>query len=165
MVSVQKYSAIIKKFLDKYEKVMGKNISTDLTAVWLWIKEYNQNMGEKVPVEDRKLYVKRGANLWIRFVDSYTEESTDMKDRLLKCRLSILRGEKICSDKTKNELTALVKEYNQFAQAMIGCNDKSTDFFLNLIQRTAQILGEDYLKIKDKLEQKCLSLRVELLQD
>ncbi|HMP27988.1 MAG TPA: hypothetical protein PKD85_00215 [Saprospiraceae bacterium] len=165
MVSRQKYEQLIKKFLNKYEKVMGKELAGHLTQLWIWVKDYNNNMSDKVNIENRKLYVKRGANLMIKFVDSYSSYADSLKDSLLKCRLSLLRGEKTCSEKTKSELADLIREYNKFVQAMIGCNNAGADYILALIERTAEMLGNEYIDIKNKLELKCLNLQKELVQD
>lgn len=165
MVSKQKYEQIIKKFLNKYEKLMGPDVATNLTQLWIWVKDYDGNMSDKAPVESRKLYVKRGANLMIKFIDSYSAYADSLKDSLLKCRLSLLRGEKTCSEKTKGELAVLIKDYNKFVQAMIGCNNAGTDYILSLLKRTAEMLGKDYIDIKNKLELKCLGLSKELVED
>jgi hypothetical protein len=165
MVSKQKYEQIIKKFLNKYEKVMGPQVAGHLTQLWSWVKDYNNKMSDKVSVEDRKLYVKRGANLMVKFIDSYSAYAESLKDSLLKCRLSILRGEKTCNEKTKTELADLIKEYNKFVQSMIGCNNAGADFFLSLLERTAEILGKEYIDVKNRLELKCLGLQKELVQD
>jgi hypothetical protein len=164
MISRKKYESIIKNFLGKWEKVMSKEIADDVLNIWTWVKDYEDRMG-KGSTEEKKQYVKRGTNLMKRFVDTYTRDNMVLSDSLLKCKLALLRGDtKLCNERTKAELTALIKEYNLFTSAMIGCNDKGMEYMLSLLKRTSGLLGDEYFKIKQDLELKCLSLQKEMLE-
>lgn len=166
MISRAKYEKKILSFIDKHGKVMDKNMIESIQHLWKWISEYELNMSNKIEIETRKLYVKRGANLMIKFIDSYNNLSTSLQDSLRKCRLAILRGDRaVCTEKTKKDLQSLIDEYNTFVQEMIGCSDTSSDYILSLLKRTSEILGPEYIKIKNDIELKCLTLQKEKVEN
>jgi hypothetical protein len=163
MVSRAKYEKLINNFINRWGDQMGKDMASATTALWQWVKEYDGHM-RSPSVEDKKLYIKRGANLLIKFVGSYTAQASSLEDSLAKCRLSLLRGEKTCSERTKADLSALIKDYNSFVQDVIGCKDAGSDYILSLLQRTSRMLGGDYEKIKSELEHTCGDLRIKQLR-
>lgn len=163
MVSKAKYEKLIDNFINKWGRQMGKEMVDATIMLWNWVKEYDDHM--KSPnVEDKKLYIKRGANLLIKFVNGYKAQASFLEEALTNCRLSLLRGEKTCSERTKVELISLVKDYNSFVQDVIGCKDAGTDYILSLLKRASNMLGGDYEKIKNDLEHTCGDLRIKQLR-
>ncbi len=164
MVSRAKYEKLLTGFLKKWENVISKNMVAAISNLWQWIKDYSERTGKGVPLDDVKLYVKQGVNLLKTFADEYLREHAVLSDALMKCKLAILRNETSCTIKTKNELAALLKEYNAFVSATIGCFDASGDYMLSLITKISPFLGDDvYVKRKNELENICLSLRTQAL--
>lgn len=164
MVSKAKYEKLLTGFLKKWENVISKNMVTAISDLWRWIKDYPERTGKNVSLEDVKLYVKQGINLLKTFADEYLREYEMLSDALTKCRLAILRNDTSCTVKTKNELAALLKEYNSFVSATIGCFDASGDYMLSLITKIAPVLGDDvYVKRKNDLENICFKVRTQAL--
>ena len=164
MVSKAKYEKLLTGFLKKWENVISKNMVAAISDLWRWIKDYPERTGKNTPLEDIKLYVKQGVNLLKEFADEYLREYEMLSDALLKCKLAILRNDTSCTVKTKNELAALLKEYNSFVSATIGCFDASGDYMLSLITKIAPVLGDDiYVKRKNDLENICFKVRTQAL--
>jgi hypothetical protein len=163
MVSQQKYKALIETFLNKYEKNLSRELITILSLLYQWVSSYSSYTLSKDP-EQIKTYVKRGANIMVRFVNAVKEENEVIKEKITSCNLSLLREDGNCSKETKMRLERFRKEYNIFTSAIIGCHDKGTEYTLSLIKRFASILGPDYQKISNTLENECTGLDVERLK-
>ncbi len=168
MVSAKAYAALITKFLDKWEKVLSKTMINSIKNVYEWVLGYEAN--SKTSAAERIPYMKRGANLMKLFVRQYDADMKDMEDKLSKCRMALLKGDKPlllpwCTNETRDLLASSISDLNRFTYEMIGCAEGANNFFLHALKNSVRILGDDYIKIKNDMELTCIHLQILILRN
>ena len=155
-ISSKQYESVISTFISDWGAVLSKKIAGDLSNLWKWTRDYDIEM-KKRQVSERLIYIKRGVNLVSKLYDDYSIEDSELKDMLVKCKFSIFKGDGVCSEQTRNELSRLIKEYNIFISELVGCYEYGVEFLLQLLKRQPK----RYHKEISKLEDICLNLRLE----
>lgn len=168
MATKKVYTDLITKFLNKYETILSKKMIENMSNVYEWISGYDDAMSSAAQ-QHRITYMKRGANLMKRFVEQYETDASDIAAKLLQCRQALLGvgGVKLpswCTEDTKDKLLKLAIDLRIFTKEFIGCSDAANKFFLDKLSKSANLLGEDYVKIKNSMEATCIHLRIEELK-
>lgn len=165
MVSAAKYLDLVEKFIAKYGTVLSTTIKKDMLDIAEWALGFSAAMAKDQSAQSKLTYMKRGANLMKRFITQYEKDKSDMDSKLLQCREALLGVPGVvlpswCTEATKNKLLKFGVDLRVFTSELIGCADAGNDFFLAALKRSANFLGEDYVKIKDSIELTCIHLRI-----
>lgn len=166
MVDSDAYAKFIKKLINEYSsQLKGTKAISEIANLHKWSKEYSTQMQNRDDY-NKIIYIKVGVNIISRLIDEMNEETSKFNDYLIKCRMSLLKDEGTCSERTKEDLINLIKKYNLFTQAIIGCADDGTMMILQLLKRDAvsRALGDDYSKAIAKIKGECMDLRVKMLR-